>query len=98
MIYLLDWLGVQQSNTLEPKPGIPPSPDHVAKVLVQMRTQKIPALLQEDYRPRNPGDLVADKAGAKHVIVPGGPNFDGGETYLANVRTVVDRLYAGLKP
>jgi zinc/manganese transport system substrate-binding protein len=97
MIYLLEWLGVRQIDTLEPKPGIAPSPEHVASVILRMRQAHVPAIAYEDYRPRNVGALVASKAGAKLVIVPGGPDFEGGQTYLGYVKEVADKLYEGLK-
>lgn len=98
MIYLLDWLGIKQIATLEPKPGIPPSPQHVAAVIGAMKADHTPVIVYEDYRPRNTGALVAEKTGAKLVIVPGGPDFDHGQGYLAYVEDVTNKLFAGLKP
>ncbi|MDB5099566.1 MAG: Zinc transporter, periplasmic-binding protein ZnuA [Cyanobacteria bacterium RYN_339] len=98
MIYLLQWLGVKQIDTLEPKPGIPPSPQHVAMVIVKMKGDHVPVILYEDYRPRNTGALVAEKTNAKLVIVPGGPDFDHGQSYLAYVQDVTNKLFAGLQP
>jgi zinc/manganese transport system substrate-binding protein len=97
MIYLLDWLGLSQIATLEPKPGIPPSPDHIARVLMLMRQQGVEAILQEEYHPANAGQLLAEKAHAKLVILPGGPNFNGGETYMHYVQTLADKTFEALK-
>ena len=33
LIYLFNWLKLEQIGTLEPKPGISPNPSHVSKVL-----------------------------------------------------------------
>lgn len=96
LIYALDWLGVTQVNTLEPKPGIAPSPEHVALVLGQMRELQVPAILQETYRPRSPGDVLARLAKARQAILPGGP--DAGQSYLGYARELSDGIYAGLKP
>jgi zinc/manganese transport system substrate-binding protein len=98
MIYLLDWLGVEQSDTLEPKPGIPPAPDHVVAVIQRMRQEHVPLVLYEDYRPRAVGELVASKTGAKLVVIPGGPDFDGGQRYLDYVQVVTHKLFTGLQP
>ncbi len=98
LIYLLDWLGLTQVQTLEPKPGIAPSPGHVATVLGLMKKLGVEAIIQEEYRPQNPGRQVAELAGARLVVIPGGPNFDQGQDYLSYVSEVVDAIYPVLKP
>ena len=35
--YLLDWLSLRSVAELEPKPGIPPTPGHVARLIALMR-------------------------------------------------------------
>ena len=35
--YLTDWLGLRAIGFLEPKPGIAPTPTHIAKLLGDMR-------------------------------------------------------------
>jgi len=97
LIYLLDWLGLEGINNLEPKPGIPPSPGHVATVLSQMRQIGVEAILQESYWPTTASELLAKRAEAKVVVLPGGTNFDGGQTYLDYIREVVRRVAEGLK-
>ena len=55
---------------IEPKPGIPPTPGHVLEVINEMRTQHIQVLLSTNYYDRNQVREVAQKTGAKAVIVP----------------------------
>lgn len=98
LIYLLGWLGLEQVNTLEPKPGIPPAPGHVASVLGQMRTLGVSAILQEMYWPTQVGQLLAEKTGARLVVLPGGPAFEQGQTYEQYLTEVADKVYAGVKP
>jgi zinc/manganese transport system substrate-binding protein len=98
LIYLLEWLGLQQVNTLEPKPGIPPAPGHVATVLGQMRALGVEAIVQEEYWPTSVGQLLASKTGARLVTLPGGPAFEQGETYTRYVGELAERVYKGLKP
>jgi zinc/manganese transport system substrate-binding protein len=97
MIYLLDWLGLKQVNTIEPKPGIPPSPSHVAALLGQMRGAGVEEIVQEEYHPSNAGQLLASKTGARLVVLPGGPNFEGGQTYLQYIQTLADKVWAGFQ-
>lgn len=97
LIYLLDWLGLTQVQTLEPKPGIPPSPGHVATVLGLMKKIGVEAIIQEEYRPANPGRQVAELTGAKVAVIPGGPDFEQGQDYLGFVKEVVDVVFPVLK-
>jgi zinc/manganese transport system substrate-binding protein len=95
--YLSDWLGFQTVAYLEPKPGIPPNPAHVAKVLGQSRQKKVRLVLQEEYYPDTTSRLVAEKVPAGLVILPGGTDFRRGETYLQRLEKLVKSLEQGLK-
>lgn len=60
---------------LEPKPGIPPSPAHLAQVIEQMKQQKTRAIFVDPYLDRRTAETVAGRTGAKVVPVtqfPGG--------------------------
>jgi ABC-type Zn uptake system ZnuABC Zn-binding protein ZnuA len=54
----------------EPKPGIPPSPRHVESVLAIMRTRSIKVFLAANFWDRNQVRTIAQRAGARAVIVP----------------------------
>jgi zinc/manganese transport system substrate-binding protein len=55
---------------IEPKPGIPPTPRHVQEIIVGMKEKHIPVLLSTNYYDRNQVREVAQRTGAKAVIVP----------------------------
>jgi ABC-type Zn uptake system ZnuABC Zn-binding protein ZnuA len=55
---------------IEPKPGIPPTPRHVQEIITAMRDQHIQVLLSTNYYDRNQVLGVAERTGAKAVIVP----------------------------
>lgn len=55
---------------IEPKPGIPPTPRHVQEIIVGMKEKHIPVLLSTNYYDRNQVLEVAQRTGAKAVIVP----------------------------
>ena len=60
---------------LEPKPGIPPTPVHLAEVILKMRTDHVRAVLVEPYQNRKTAQTVAAETGATVVDVsqfPGG--------------------------
>jgi len=62
--------GVPCADYIEPKPGIPPTPGHVLEVINEMREQHIQVLLSTNYYDRGQVLEVAQKTGAKAVIVP----------------------------
>jgi len=68
--YVSRWLKLEEVGYVENRPGIPPSPDHLAQLIVSMREQKVPIVLVEDFYNRSIADEVADKAGARVVSAP----------------------------
>jgi zinc/manganese transport system substrate-binding protein len=94
--YLADWLGFTIIEHIEPRPGIPPTPTHVSHVLQTMKAQGARLLIQESWFPTTTTQLVADKSGAKLVILPGGADVAAGETYLQNMDQLIGALAAGL--
>src|SRR6266581_9163005 len=83
---------------LEPKPGIPPSPSHLAEVIAQMKSQQIKAIIVEPYHDRKIAERAASATGAKVVDFaqyPGAlPNTD---TYIKLIDALVSRLAEALK-
>lgn len=96
-IYLTRWLGLDEVATLEPKPGIAPSPRHVAQVIRLAQQKKVRILVQEAYYPSKTGELVAKKIGARLVNVPGGADVRSGQSYLDRMEQMVSLLEQGLK-
>jgi len=96
-IYLTDWLGLKQVAFLEPKPGIPPNPAHVAKVLVKARQTKAKLIIQESFYPESTSKLVAQKSGARLVVLPGGVDFAGGESLLDHLAEMATLVEEGLE-
>jgi len=83
---------------IEAKPGIPPTPRHVEEVIALMQARHIPVLFASNYFSRNQIRQVAEKTGARAVIVPenthGAP---GVETYFDLMNAWVDGLAAGFR-
>lgn len=83
---------------LEPKPGIPPSPSHLAKVIAQMKAQKIKAIFVEPYHNRKIAEKVAQSTGAKVVDFAQFPGaLPNTETYVKLIDALVNNLAAALK-
>jgi ABC-type Zn uptake system ZnuABC Zn-binding protein ZnuA len=96
--YLAHRFGLDIDLFLEPKPGIPPSPSHLAEVIAQMKAQHIKAIIVEPFHDRRIAEKVASATGAKVVDFsqfPGG--LPGTDTYVKLIDTLVSRLAAALK-
>jgi zinc/manganese transport system substrate-binding protein len=94
--YLADWLGIEVVEHVEPKPGIPPNPSHIAHVLERARADKVRAIVQQAYYPSGTSKLIADKAGATFVQIPGYPDFAHGQSYTGYMDDVVAKLAKAL--
>jgi zinc/manganese transport system substrate-binding protein len=95
--YLCDWLGLDQAGFLEPKPGVPPNPQHVARLLGLARARKVRVVLQEAYYPDATSKLLAEKIPATLLTIPGGTNFPAGQTYVQRMDALVASLAAALE-
>ncbi len=67
--YLSKIFGFQIVEYVEPKPGIPPSPKHVKKVVSTIKKKDIKALLSATYYDQAKVKAIASKSGVTPVIV-----------------------------
>jgi zinc/manganese transport system substrate-binding protein len=93
-IYFSDWAGLQMVAFVEPKPGIPPNPTHVANVLHVIQAQKVPLILQEEWYSAQTSELLARASGATLVRVPGMASDN--ESYADHMGKVVNAVVAAL--
>ena len=73
--YFAARFGLKSEIFLEPKPGIPPSPAHLADVIATMKEQKARVIIVDPYLSRRTAETVARSTGATVVDVaqfPGG--------------------------
>ena len=96
LVYLLAWLGIERPINIEPKPGVSPSPSHVARVLGTMRAQKIDTILQERFYPTKTSKTLARMAGGEVTVLAGGTDFQAGQRYLDHMRALTEAVYAAL--
>lgn len=96
--YFSDRFGVKVDLFLEPKPGIPPTPAHLASVITQMKEQKIRVIFVEPFLNRKTAETVARATGATLVDVslfPGGLKGTEGD-YLKLFDAITDALARAL--
>lgn len=83
---------------VEAKPGIPPTPGHVAELISTMRTQNIRVLIAAEHFGRERADNVARRAGAVPVLVPMAPGTVAGvTTYFDLVDHWVESIAAAFR-
>jgi zinc/manganese transport system substrate-binding protein len=69
-VYVSRWLKLEEVGYVENKPGVPPSPDHLAELIVLMRAQGVKRLLMESFHNRSVAETVAREAGATLLALP----------------------------
>ena len=97
-LYFGDRFGLNIDIFLEPKPGVPPTPRHLAEVILKMKQDKVHVILVDPYLDRRTAETVAAKTEATVVDVaqfPGGvKGTEGG--YIALMDYLVNSVAKAL--
>lgn len=96
--YFSQRFGVLIDIFLEPKPGIPPTPAHLAEVINKVKSEKIRVIFVEAYLNRKTAENVAGQTGAAVVDVSQFPGALKGteDNYVELLDNVVDSLSKAL--
>lgn len=62
--------GIEAANFIEPKPGIPPSPSHTARLIQQVKEQGIKVIAKEPFFDDRVPKMISRQTGAKLVVLP----------------------------
>jgi zinc/manganese transport system substrate-binding protein len=62
--------GLQPMGYLEDRPGIPPSPAHLADLIARMRTDHVGVIFHETFYDRAASEVVARRTGARLLVLP----------------------------
>ena len=96
--YFAHRFGIGIETFLEPKPGIPPSPSHLADVIAQIKAQKMKAIIVEPFHDRKIAERAASATGAKVVDFAQYPGaLPNTESYVKLMDKLVSQLAAALK-
>ena len=68
--YFIDWADFVEEGTIEPKPGIPPSPKHVAELIKIAENSEVKLVLSANYYPKKTGEQIAKTAGIPFLSLP----------------------------
>jgi zinc/manganese transport system substrate-binding protein len=96
-IYFIHRFELVQAGTVEDKPGIPPSPQHVVRLIRQIKEEKIKVILVEPWNDVKLAQRVAEEAGAKAIVFASAVGaVKGADNYIAaidyNIKTLAEAL------
>lgn len=97
-VYFAARFGLDIVEELEPKPGIAPSPAHLAQVIQAMQTSKAKVILVQPYQNRKTAETVARQTNATVLDMPEQPGaIPNTSTYFQLIDHLVQTLAAGLE-
>ena len=94
--YLADWLGFEIVDYVEVKPGIPPSPRHISRLVALIERENITLLLRANFGDTRAAEKVAERTGIRLLTLPA--SVDGEEgivSYEDLFEAIVTRIVSG---
>ncbi|HSC35861.1 MAG TPA: metal ABC transporter substrate-binding protein [Thermodesulfobacteriota bacterium] len=96
--YLSDWAGFKEIGFIEPKPGIPPTPSHVAELIKKMKSMDVKLVIASNYYPQKTPSIIAEQTGAAFLSIPTQvEGQDGIDTYFDLFDAIVGEITGALK-
>lgn len=87
--YFAKEFGFEIAGYVEPKPGIPPSPSHIAKLIETIKNEDAKLLFVEPYFPLKAPKMISQKTGIKILVLP---NQTGGVKGVNNYFELFDYI------
>lgn len=97
-VYFESRFGLQIIDFMEPKPGIPPSPSQLVKVIKEIKSNNVKVIISSPYFSTSSSDVVAKQTGVKELTMAtsvGG--FDAIKNYFDLFDYDINQLSAMLK-
>ena len=96
-IYFLTRFGLVEAGSVEERPGIPPTPSHLTRLIALMKEQKVKVVVSVPWTDQKLAERVAQEAGAKVVpLAPAVGSVKGADGYIEtidyNVRSIAQAL------
>ena len=97
-VYFERRFGLQIVDFMEPKPGIPPSPSQLVKVIKEVQANKIRVIISSPYFTTSSSDVVAKQTGVKELTLATSVGaFSSIKNYFDLFDYDIDQLIAVLK-
>jgi zinc/manganese transport system substrate-binding protein len=96
--YFLTRYGINYIGSVEPFPGIAPSPAHIAQLIELMKAKKCKTILMANYYERKTPDAIAQSVGGKVLVLPVMTRSTKEVTdYISLIDYIVNRLSEDLQ-
>lgn len=97
-LYLVSYMGLTTKRYIEPKPGIPPSPQHIEQLTAYIREHDVKVILQASFSPRDAGEALAERTGATVVLAAQSVDeIEGTGDYISLINYDVTSIIEALK-
>lgn len=96
--YFAEYTGMNIVGFMEPKPGVPPSPSHLAGLIQTVKRTGAKVIVMEPFYDRKTADFVASKTGAKVLVLP--PSVGGRkglDDYVSLMKYDITQLAAAVQ-
>jgi zinc/manganese transport system substrate-binding protein len=68
--YVINWLGMREVGSLEPKPGLPPTATHLSELLAKLSRDPARAVVRSAYDDPRPADWLSERAKIPALTLP----------------------------
>jgi len=97
-VYFETRFGLQVVDFMEPKPGIPPTPSQLVKVINEVKANKIKVIISSPYFTTSSSNVVAKQTGVKELTLATSVSaFDAIKDYFSLFDYNIDHLIAAFK-
>ena len=68
--YFINWLGMREAGSLEPKPGIPPTPAHLADLVERMKRNPAKVIVVSPYNNSKAAEFLSQRTNIPVAMMP----------------------------
>jgi zinc/manganese transport system substrate-binding protein len=68
--YLIEWLGLREIGSLEPKPGVPPTTAHLADLVARMQREPAKVIVYSAYNSPQAAQFLSDRTKIPAIMLP----------------------------
>jgi zinc/manganese transport system substrate-binding protein len=70
MSYFINWAGMRETGSLEPKPGLPATPAHLAELVERMKRDPAKVVVYSAYNSPKAAEFLSDRAKIPTLMLP----------------------------
>jgi len=70
MSYFINWAGMRETGSLEPKPGLPPTPAHLGELVERMKRDPAKVVVYSGYSSPRAAEFLSERTKIPSVMLP----------------------------